>query len=402
MKQIITFYLALVCLSASAQNEVKQWRGNDRTGVYLEKGLLKSWNEEPKLLWHFDQLGEGYSSPVIADDKVYITGMVDNDGKIFVLDLNGKLLKETSYGEEWNKNYNGSRGTLTIDNGKIYAYSGKGNLVCFDQKSLQVLWKKNIIDDFGGENVVWGVNESPLIVGDKVIISAGGKENNILALNKNNGEKIWAFAGEGEKSAYCSPLYIGDVDVPQIVTIMAGHAYGIAASSGEKLWSVPFVNTYNIHPNTPIYDNGTLLLVSGYKKGSLMLRLKDGGKAVETVWENELMDSQIGSVVKMGNYVYGAGHRSDRKWSCIDWNTGEKKYEDSTVGECNVIAADGMLYIYNQKGQVILAKPNPEQLEKTGEFTITMGTAQHWAHPVICNGVLYVRHGDTLMAYAVK
>ena len=401
MKKGLITFLSLFALHLSAQ-DVIQWRGTDRTGIYKETGLLKSWpTEGPKMLWHYANLGEGHSSVAIANDKIYTTGLVDGSGHLFVFDMNGKLLNKKSYGQEWDRSYNGARGTVTINGGKLYVYSGTGNLVCFDESSLNILWKKNIVDDFNGLNIQWGVNESPLIVDEKVIITPGGKENNVVALNKNTGELIWACAGEGDTPAYCSPLYISEQQIPQIVTITANHVLGINAKTGEKLWSFAYNNMRRIHPNTPIYHDNMLLCVFGYGKGSVMLRLTDGGHKVEQVWENKEFDSKTGSAVKIGNYVYGSGD-NHKYWFCLDWKTGEQKYKDRSIAVGAVIAAEDMLYCYSDRGEMALVKATPEKFDMVSKYSITLGTEQHWAHPVLHKGVMYVRHGNTLMAYAVK
>ena len=401
MKKGLIFCLTFLTLALSAQ-DVIQWRGTDRTGIYKETGLLKSWPADgPKMLWHFDGLGEGHSSVAIANNKIYITGLVDGSGHLFVFDMNGKLLNKKSYGKEWDVSYNGARGTVTVNDGKLYVYSGAGSLVCFDENSLNILWRKHIVDDFQGSNVRWGVNESPLIVGEKVIITPGGKENNVIALNKNTGDLIWSCAGEGGLPAYCSPLYVSDQQVPLIVTIVEKHILGIHADTGEKLWSFAYNNNRSIHPNTPIYGNNMLLNILGYGKGSVMLRLTDGGRQVEKVWENSNFDSKTGAAVKLGDYVYGSGD-NNKYWFCLDWNTGKQKYKDNSIAVGAVIAAENMLYCYSDKGEMALVKATPEKFDMVSKYMITLGTEQHWAHPVIYNGVMYIRHGNTLMAYKVK
>ena len=401
MKQIIILFLLIVSANLFAQ-DVIQWRGTDRTGIYKETGLMKLWPENgPEMLWHYDGMGEGHSSVAIANDKIYVTGLVDGNGHLFVFDMNGKLLNKKPYGSEWDTSYNGSRGTVTINNEKLYVYSGMGDLVCFDENSLAILWKKNIVDDFQGSNIRWGVNESPLIIEDKVIITPGGKINNVIALNKNTGDLIWSCVGEGDTPAYCSPLYISDQQIPQIVTMTANHILGINAKTGEKLWSYAYNNMRNIHPNTPIYSDNMLLCVFGYGKGSIMLRLTEGGRKVEQVWENKEFDSKTGGAVKIGDYVYGSGD-NHKYWFCLDWKTGEQKYKDRSIAVGAVIAAEDMLYCYSDKGEMALVKATPEKFDLVSKFLITLGTEQHWAHPVIHKGILYIRHGNTLMAYIIK
>ena len=393
--------MLLVTIQLSAQ-DILQWRGNDRTGVYNEKNLLKTWKAQgPDLLWNFDGLGEGHSSVVIHNGKIFTTGLKDGEGRVFVLDMQGKLLNSKSYGQEWNTSYNGSRGSITIDNGLLYMVSGTGNLVCMDENTLNIVWQKNIITEFGAENIKWGLAESPLIVGEKLIVTPGGKVNNVVALNKKDGSLIWSCAGEGGTSAYCSPLYLNDQEVPQVVTMTSTHIIGIDIKTGAKLWSFEQPNRWSVHANTPVYGDNMLLCTSGYGKGSTMLRLINGGRGVEKAWESLLLDNRMGAMVKIGNYAYGSGD-TKRFWFCADWKTGEIKYQDATLSIGVVIAADGMLYCYSDKGEMALVKATPEKFDIVSQFPITLGTEQHWAHPVIANGIMYVRHGNTLMAYQIK
>ena len=406
MKRVIIFVaLATLGISLWAQSSNIQWR-NDRTGVYDEKGLLKSWSAKgPELLWHYDGLGEGHSSVAIDAEKIYITGMIGDVGYLYVFDLQGKLLSKKPYGKEWDKNYNGSRGTVTINDGKLYIYSGNGDLICMNQDLLTISWRKNIETDFDGENIRWGVNESPLIIDEKVILSVGGKKHNIVALNKNDGSLIWSSSGKGDLSSYCSPLYIANQQVPQIVTTMQKNIVGIEVATGKLLWSYKYESQRGINPNTPVYDGKDMVLITnGYEKGSVMFRLTNGGRSVEKVWENDDIKSKHGGIVKIGNYAYmGGDDRSGRYWHCVDWNTGAVKHKTDVITVGAVIAdGDGMLYCYSEKGEMALVKATPEKFDLISQFPITLGTDQHWSHPVIYQGVLYVRHGDTLMAYKIK
>ena len=133
----------------------------------------------------------------------------------------------------------------------------------------------------------------------------------------------------------------------------------------------------------------------------MLLRLKDGGKSVEQVWKNTETDTQIGGAVKVGDYFYASGQQN-RYWFCIDGRTGETMYKDRDIAPCNVVYADGMLYCYSEKGTMNLVKPNPEKFELVSSFKVPFGTDQHWAHPIIHEGVLYMRHGDALMAYGLR
>jgi len=383
------------------QNTNSQWRGENRDGIYHETKLLKEWaTDGPDLLWHIEGLGDGYSSPAIANGKIYIAGLENDNLVLFVFDLNGTFLNRKVVGKEWNKSYQGARSTVNVNDSKLYIYSSLGHLHCLNEKTLDIIWKKDVLNDFDGRNITFGMTESPLIVDDMVFITPGGIKYNMVALNKNTGELIWYSEGEGTPSSYCSPLYIGNYSIPIIVTNTEKHIIAYNANTGEKLWSHTLTNKLNIHPNTPIYSDGIIFSTTGYDGGSMALRLTNDGRAVEQIWNNNA-DNQIGGAVKSGNYVFTSGH-NNRGFYCIDWHTGEIKYKVSQISPSAIIAADGMLYVYSDKGEMALVKPNPDKFELISIFNVTLGTNQHWAHPVIHDGVLYIRHGDALMAYKVK
>jgi outer membrane protein assembly factor BamB len=401
MKKVFLLIASFISISLIAQENV-EWRGKDRAGIYNEPGLLESWPESgPELMWSYEGLGEGHSSVAIDSEKIYITGMSDGKGTIFVFDMSGKLLNKRVYGAEWNESYDGTRGTVTINDGNIYLISGFGVLYCLNQANLSTVWQKDLLKEYKAPNIRWGITESPLIVDNKVIATPGGETDNIIALNKKTGELIWSTPGEGDQSAYCSPLFIADQEVPLIVTMTANHVIGVHAETGVKLWSFENTNKYSVHANTPVYSNNMILCSSGYGKGSTMLRLNNGGRGVEKVWFSEAIDNRMGAMVKVGDYAYGSGNDS-RFWFCVDWNTGEIKWQERGLANGNIIANNNMLYCYTERGKIFLVKANPEKMDIVSSFDITLGTNQHWAHPVIHKGVLYVRHGDALMAYKVK
>jgi outer membrane protein assembly factor BamB len=402
-KLIVLFLFASVAMGLFAQ-ENSQWRGKNRDGIYHETGLLKQWAEGgPQLLWSFDGLGEGHTSAAIANDKVYVTGMTDSTGVLYVFDVQGKLLNKKAYGLEWNTNWNGTRSTVHVNDGKLYIFSGRGVLSCLDEKTLNVVWSKDVLNDFDGRNIMFGMTESPLIVDDVIYITPGGETYNMVALNKNTGELIWSSKGIGKPSTYCSPLYISGLDIPVVVNAIDSCLVAFNAKTGEKLWDVEQKNPHGHSPNTPYFEKGLLFTSSGGGLGSMQLRLTPCGHNFEKVWTNEL-DNKMGGFVKIGDYIYSSGEKN-RYWYCVDWKTGETKYKDSQLGVGNVIANvignDAMLYCYSDKGDLALVKASPEKFDIISKFKITLGTDQHWAHPVIYKGVLYVRHGNTLMAYKI-
>ena len=380
------------------------WRGDNRDGKFLnESGLLKEWAAEgPELLWYFDGLGDGHASAAIANGNIYITGAHSGKLVLYVLDKAGALRRVKELGNDWTRGYPGPRSSVLVNDGKLYIFNAFGVLFCLDERTLEEVWTKDLLVEYNGNNLFWGITENPLIVDDKIFMQPGGKVHNMVALNKHTGALIWSSKGEGTQSSYCSPIYLDGYSEPMILTSTQQHLIAFNANTGEKIWSFPQLRNapHNCHPNIPIYSNGTIFTSSGYGAGAMLVRINEDGKGVEQVWTNEV-DNQIGGAVKVGNYVYLSGHKRNF-WYCIDLSTGETKYKVRDISPSNIIYADGMLYVYTQKGTMNLVKPNPEKFDLVSSFNITLGTNTHFSHPVIHDGVLYIRHGDTLMAYNVK
>ena len=406
MNKFNLVFVALVLAAFACCNEALvtypavEWR-NDRTGIFEETGLLKEWAPGgPELLWYYEHLGAGHSSVAVSNNRLYVAGMIDSTGYLHVFDLEGNKLNKIMYGAEWAVNFDGTRGTPNFSDGKIYLITGVGDVICLDEESLEVVWKRNILDDFDIKNIAWGITESPLIIGDMIIVTPGGELHNVVALNKNTGEMIWSSPGVGTQAAYCSPLYIGDQETPLIVTMMTGNIIGLEAATGKLLWSVEHANRFAIHSNTPVYGDNMVLFTS-VEKGSTMLRLSEGGRKAEIAWETTEFDNMQGGMVKIGDHVFGSGR--NRTWFCVDWKTGEIVYAEDGLETAGVIIyADDMFYCYSDRGEMALVKYGTDGFHIVSKFPIEKGTEQHWAHPVIYNGVLYVRHGEALMAYKVK
>jgi outer membrane protein assembly factor BamB len=240
-----------------------------------------------------------------------------------------------------------------------------------------------------------------VIDGDRLFCTPGGKQNNLIALNRFDGTLIWSSKGKGEKATYCTPLLVNLAERKLLVTHTEPFILGIDAANGDLLWSHPHTNTYNIHPNTPLYYDHGVFCFSGYGQGGVMLSLSEDGSRVSKKWFCETMDSRIGGAVVIDGRIYGSGDKN-REWQCIDWDTGEVLYTSKEIGNGVVIAAEGLLYLYSQRGELALVRPGSSGFEILSETRVSLGSGQHWAHPVIQGGVLYVRHGNSLIAYDIR
>jgi len=379
-----------------------QWRGENSSGIYKVDRLLPQWAAAgPQILWTFTKLGQGFTSPVFANDKIYINGMIDEQAILFVLDVKGKLLQQFKYGKEFVESYAGVRSTPTIVGDLAYLFTGNGLIVCLDLKTGKIVWQKDCQKDMDGKNITWGYTESLVVDGEKLYCTPGGKTNNLVALNRMTGATIWSSAALGELSAYCTPLLIKLPARQLLVTHTASHVVGVDAGNGKLLWSFQHPNQYSVHSNTPIYSDGKIFVFSGYGQGAEMLKLSADGSSITKEWVAKSFDNRIGGAVLLDGFIYGSGD-NDRSWQCIDWKTGERKYSSTEMGKGVVVAANNKLIGYSEKGELFLADANPSGLKVISKTKVTLGTEQHWAHPVIDKGILYVRHGDTLIAYEIS
>ncbi len=392
---------SLFCLSAYAQ-ETAQWRGPARDGIYNETGLLKTWPEAgPALLWHFEGLGEGHASAAIAGDRVYTAGILEGIGYLYCFDLNGKMVWKVPYGEEWVESWPGVRSTPLVTNGKIYQLSGFGKLVCRNADNGEFIWSVDVLKEYHGPNIKWGMTENLLIDGNKLFCTVGAAEANVVALNPNTGELIWKSSGKGEASAYGSPALIKLEKKHILVTQTANSILGIDAGNGTLLWSIDQPNKYSVHANTPLYHEGYLYCVSGYGKGGVMIKISEDGSSASEVWRNTNIDNKMGGFVVVNGKIFGADDEG-KAWYCLDWKTGSNMFAEKITGKGNIIYADGLLYLYGENGEVVLAEPLADSFKKVSSFKVPFGADQHWAHLVIAKGRLYVRHGTSLMVYDIR
>lgn len=411
---LVAGMLCLCAVEGHAQSPYG-WRGPDRDGVYYESGLLKSWpTGGPQQLWETLDAGKGYSSPVIVGDRLYLTGMNEDENKeIFsAYTLDGKKLYSVEYGSPWTDTYPETRTTPTIEGGKAYVVSGSGEVVCLNIKDGSTVWKVDARKKFEGTTGTWGTSECLLVYDNKVFYTPGGKQTTVVTLDAQTGETVWKSESLGENSSYVSPLMYMHNGHRKIVTVAGNKVIGINPATGKIEWTFDDwavgLEWEKIAPNTPLYFNGMLFFSYGYDMGSFMLRLNVDATDASLAWRNNDMDTHHGGFVLVDGTIYGSNWTSntDGNWMAVDWRTGETKYNTAWSGgkgKGSIITADDMLYCYDERrGAVGLVKPNPEKFEVVSEFRVTKGEGPYWAHPVIQDGVLYLRHGNALMAYQIK
>ena len=401
------------------------FRGVEGNGRSLDTGLKKQWPPNgPKLLWTVDNIGDGWSSVSIAQDRIYISGNADNRSMVFCFNMDGKELwrKENGPAHAATRSYPGTRGTPTIDGERLYDISPHGFVTCFDAKTGDTIWTRNIMTDYEAPMPMWFLGHSLIVDGDLLISPVGGGKTIAIAMNKDTGETVWraepvtspALINPDRnnptgiaQTAYTTP-YIFEFDETRIVTVMSNATVeGLDPATGKRIFSIPWTNSRNVHCTMPVYHNGHLFISTGYDGGvSKLFRLTknaDGTISPTEVWSEPRLNNHHGGVVLVGDHIYGTNHNGS--WCSINFMSGEVGYVfRRDVGKGSVHYADGLLYgLMEDDRTVLLIKPDPNEFILVSRFELPHEVAaKSWAHPVVFGGRLYLRHGQYLYCYDVK
>lgn len=420
---LATVALLLAIPAGAAPGDWPQWRGPDRDGTSPEAGLLQSWPEEgPPLVWRSEGLGTGFSSLSVVDGVIYTMGDRDDQQWVVALsEADGTEIWRTAIGPPWIDGYGGPRGTPTVDGARIYAMGTEGDLVCLDAETGAQLWRRSMTEDFGGQmsagqGVHWRYAESPLIDGDRVVVTPGARDGMIVALDKMDGSEIWRAAvpalGElgADGAAYSSIVISEGAGVRQYVQLVGRGAIGVATEDGSFLWGYNRIANDVANIPTPIVDGDRVFVTTGYNTGGALLELEpdgSGGVEAEEVWfleGNELQNHHGGVVLVDGVLYTGTGHNRGYPIA-VSLDDGEILWgpvRNDGSGSAAVTYADGHLYLRYQSGVMILAEANPEEYVQKGSFPIPDAARYSWSHPVIANGKLYLREQNHLLAYDVR
>ena len=412
MKLVLFIFFLFAALQLLAQ-EVTEFRGINRTGVYNETGLLKQWPENgPELLLKIKGIGKGDSNPIVVEGTIFVTGIKkDTLDVLSAFDRSGKLLWETPYGRAWNKSYTDSRVTPTYENGKLFVSSGTGQVSCVDAKTGKIAWQENIIQKYNGKIYDHGDAENPLIAGDVVVFTTGGEENTMVALRKTDGSLAWKTKSLGGAKSYASPVLIRHNNMEMILAQTAENLIAVNPENGEILWHYNLIR-YHLHSqgvgantNPPLYFNNEIFVTSGYNHPGTKLALAGDGKSVREIWKNDTLDTHHGGVVLVDGNLYGSNWQNNAKgrWASVNWETGKTNWEQEWFNKGSTVFADGMLYIYEEKnGNVALVEPSAEQMKIISTLKVDDVKGPYRAHPYISGGMLFFRQGNVLLMYDIK
>jgi outer membrane protein assembly factor BamB len=403
---------------AASASDWPQWRGPGRDGISHESGLLKQWpTNGPKLLWQVNDIGDGYSTPAVVGKRIYLMSNrgLENEFVQALSSDDGKAIWTTRVGNvgnpDQNPSYPKARSTPTVDGNFIYALGSDGDLVCLEAKSGKIRWQKNIRKEFGGKPGEWAYAESPLVDGDVVVVTPGGAQATIVALNKKTGAAIWKSAVPGgDPAGYASAIVVQGGGRKQYVQCLSKGMVGVDAKTGQFLWRYKEVAKGPAQYFTPVARN-EYVYAGALGVGGGLVRLKSDGSGVaaEQVYYTRGLPNGIGGAVLVGDNLYGT--EVAQSLLAVDFTTGKIKWQAKDFGWSSVAYADGLLFLHGVNGEVALVEASPEAFREKGRFTPPaqpkkkqMGPYPEgaFAYPIIANGRLYIRDLGTLWAYDIK
>lgn len=384
-----------------------EWRGPLRDGISPGSGLLQSWPEGgPPLLWTTDGLGQGYSSASMKGDRLFIQGALRGKSMLFGLNrATGEILWSLPTGPMFKKNTgSGPGGTPSIDAERVYALSAMGRIVCAHAASGEPIWSRDLVEDFGGRRNGWGFTESPLVVGDLLIVSPGSAAATTVALDKMTGKTVWKADGLNGRAGYASYM-ARDIDGRGVLlgfTAVAG--VGLDAATGKLLWSYDGAANGSANATMPIYRDNKVYYTSAYGTGCGLIQLTPTAEGFDykQVYFNKKMKNHFGGVVLVGDHLYGS---SGEILTCMEFDTGKVAWTERGGGgqtmKGTIAFADGHLYLQTEDDRVLLIEATPDGYVGKGSFRFKKQRQSARATPVISGGRLYIRNQSYLSCYDI-
>ncbi len=396
-----------VDIDEALSTEWNQFRGPRRDNFSTETGFLKQWPDGgPAPVWGTEGLGEGYSSVSLSDDLIYTMGTKEGGEYVIAMNVDdGKILWGTKTGSVFQDGQgNGPRSTPTIDGDNVYALGAQGDLVCLDKKSGAINWQKNILQEYQANNISWGICESVLIDGKKLICTPGGRGATMVAIDKLSGDTIWASeVPTNPPASYASAIVAEVGGVRQYINFTHAGVMGVRAEDGVFLWGNQASANGTANCSAPLFYDDYVFSSSGYGTGGALVQLRsanDRTTADQKYHTNEMANHHGGMVIVDG-YLYGS--HDPGILTCMDVKSGKIKWKDRSVGKGSVLFADGHIYLRSENGPLALVEANPEKYVEKGRFEQPHRSDRPaWAYHVVTKGKLYLRDLDKLLCYDIS
>jgi outer membrane protein assembly factor BamB len=407
--------VAFGVLAAPPLTSAENWpqlHGPRRDNKSTETGLMKKWPEGgPEMVWTARGIGNGYAGTAIVDGRLYTAGDIDDKTVVSALDdRTGELIWQTENGRAYTGSAPNARVVPTYNDGKLYHLGGGGDIACLDAESGRKLWTRNIIDEFGCRHPHWGLMDAPLVDGDRVVLCIGSPDVALAALDKRTGKTVWKTTGIDAVRGYSAPILVDHGGLRQIIMPMGKVVVGVAADTGRLLWTYDYPVSLGAMVNEPVYHDGRIVLSAVFRIELTMLQLQVDGKncSVSEVWKVKELDNEMSGNILVDGYIYGLADNNhhQRYWACVQWETGKTAYRHDVMPRQRfgaITYADGMLYVLNDRGTVDLVPATPDGFKPVSRFELPDRKGNdYWAHPIVCNGRLCLRHDDQIYAYDIR
>ena len=346
-----------------------QWRGLARDGKSGEKGLLRQWPAKgPEQVWRNESLGAGYSSFAISNGKLFTQYQKQGAQFVAALDANtGKQVWEVEAGSLFPQDRGpGPRGTPTVDGDTVFALSADGTLLSLAAATGKKNWEQNILSAYKGSQIHWGLSESPLVDGQRLIVTPGGKDKAVVSLDKKTGKPQWGSAGD-EAAGYSSAIAFDFGGQRHVVVFTSRGAMGLNEANGWVMWKYNKVSNRTANVATPIYRDGHVFLSSDYGTGCALLKLSVEGDRINAteVYFSREMKNHYCSCVLQDKHLYGF---SSGILTAMEFLTGDVAWRERSVGKGQLILADGLLFLQGETGAFALGRSNAHGVQ--GDLTL--------------------------------
>jgi len=425
-----------------------QWLGNQRDGIWRESGLIKSFPEKRlKPVWQ-TPIGGGYTGPAVAGGLVFVMDRIKHDPELKKGQFlhQGEIPENTNFvrrlltGSErvlaldqknghviWSHEYNcsyrsvalyaiGPRATPTVDCDHVYTLGAEGNLFCFKAKTGQIVWQRNLREDYRVQTPEWGFAAHPLVDGKRLICMVGGDDTTVVALDKLSGQEIWR-SGSTKQPGYCAPVIYQLGGKRQLVVWDSHYLRGLNPESGQAYWQIKIKPTFAMSIGIP-QQVGNRLFVMAYSKVSALIEVAKDGNSAEIVWRGDAkrgIGGVFNSAVILDGHVYACGQSGS--YTCVELVSGRRlweTFEPSTGGRpanwANVftVRSDELFWLFNDSGEVMIADMSPQGfrlISKTKLIEPTHRIGRRtvvWSHPALANRHIFIRNDQKIACYNVS
>jgi outer membrane protein assembly factor BamB len=386
-----------------------QWRGPNRDGVVPAAAVPAAWPDKLSVKWKQD-VGEGYSSPVVDAGRVFVHSRRDPEEVVSALDAaTGKPIWSATYQSAFTKNKyanemaKGPFSTPLVADGRLFTLGTSAVLSAFDAASGKLLWRKDWSKEIDTSKLFTGTAMSPVVDSGLLIVHVGDDTDGAFrAFDPATGTEKWSLPGHGP--GYASPVVFGSGgDARQIITMTDKAVVGVDVTGGKLLWQIPFPDEWNENIVTPVFA-GDVLVISGTRKGTFGYRLERKGPTwtPRQIWHNTDLPMYMSSPVADGTLIYGFSNRRKGQLFCLDAATGKSRWTtEGRVGQnASITSAGSNLLVLTTDGELFVVRRSPDKYEEVKRYSV--GTGPVWAHPALAPAGLMVRDAESLAAWALK